>query len=96
MTQCSSKSVCRRSATKYFRGRVYCYQHDPRRIETAMLAKKEQAEREREKAHRYRVIQEFCEDVPTDVLEKLGKGWMARMLNPFGREICKKVNQSQN
>lgn len=69
---------CRRAAT-YGPGKLYCLVHDPRRLK--------KRDKERQEAKRRQLIEmrrrekakgRLCVGVPTDAIEALGNGWLAR------------------
>lgn len=89
----SGDQLCRAPAILESGGKKFCYQHDPEFRRKAERDRQARYDKERDEAHRVRVIKEFCKDVDVQVLERLGSKWLPQLIEEM---LCKKVNQSQN
>lgn len=80
----SHRSYCVRRGVVVRGGKKFCKQHDPE----AVKAKKEERSRkwdakwdaQAKQWDRENVIQSLCRDVDTDIIKKLGEGWLAKHL----------------
>lgn len=76
---------CTKNATSERDGKSYCSIHDPEKVAAKKIAREakwdEESKSRQRKWDRESAIQELCQNVDTEIIQKLGEGWLADHLS---------------